>query len=103
MSYKIMKPKKSKPQKPKKKQITKAKARELAGKHVLRRLFKGRTVEDGAKVLLGMFILDKWRPKDTWVVYQNWDGPPMIRDSRVILVCKRTGRILYEGGACDVG
>lgn len=40
-----------------------------------------------------------------WPVYCPWnDGkPPMIRSSRVILVSKLTGKILYDGSASDEG
>lgn len=41
-----------------------------------------------------------------WTVYAPWmdghDGA-MIRSSRVILVSKRTGKILYDGSASDEG
>jgi hypothetical protein len=36
------------------------------------------------------------RREDTWVVYKN-PRVSAFRSSDVVVVCKRTGRVLYEG------
>ena len=59
-------------------------------------------VRDGAKVRLGIYFRDKWTAKDVWVVYKNPEGFG-LKSSDVVLVSKRTGRVLYEGSACDEG
>ncbi|HCE42863.1 MAG TPA: hypothetical protein DET40_04895 [Lentisphaeria bacterium] len=39
-----------------------------------------------------------------WYVYVPWgDGKIALRSSRVIIMSKATGKILYEGGAGDEG
>ena len=82
--------------------ITRAEARRRAGRHVLNRIFKGAVVRDGAKVRLGIYFRDKWTAKDVWVVYKNSEGFG-LKSSDVVLVSKRTGRVLYEGSAGDEG
>jgi hypothetical protein len=82
--------------------ITRREARHRAERYVLDRLFKGALVRDGAKVRLGIYFRDKWTAKDVWVVYQDSDGCG-FKSSYVVLVCKRTGRVLYEGSAGDEG
>ena len=82
--------------------ITQAEARRRAQRHVLNRLFKGAAVRDGAKVRLGDYFRNKWAAKDGWVVYKNSEGFG-LKSSDVVLVSKRTGRVLYEGSACDEG
>jgi hypothetical protein len=42
------------------------------------------------------------RRKKTWVVYKN-PRAIALRSSEVVVVCKRTGRVLYEGPAGDEG
>ena len=42
------------------------------------------------------------RRRDTWVVYKN-GFVTGLRASEVVVVCKRTGRVLYEGSAHDEG
>jgi hypothetical protein len=82
--------------------ITRAEARRRAERHVLNRMFKGATVRDGAEAKLCIYIRGDWSVKDAWVVYKN---PKEIafKSADVILVCKRTGRVLYEGSAGDEG
>ena len=89
--------------KPRKTQfITRAEARRRAERHVLNRLFNGATVRDGAKVRLGIYNRGNWTGKDVWVVYENSEESA-FKSSQVALVCKRTGRVLYEGSAHDEG
>ena len=89
------------------KRITPAEARRRAARHVLDRMFKGAKVEDGATAHLCLGYISgpspKWSVKDSWVVYQNLEEPLSLKSSSVILVCKRTGRVLYEGSAGDEG
>ena len=66
------------------------------------RLFKGARVRDGAKVRLGIYFRGDWTTKDVWVVYKNPEEIA-LKSSEVVLVSKRTGRVLYEGSACDEG
>ena len=97
--------KRSKPAKPvkgKTRFITSAEARRRAERHVINQMFKGATVRDGAEVRLGIYTRSNWTGKDVWVVYKN-AGENALKSSEVVLVCKRTGRVLYEGSAYDEG
>jgi len=95
--------KRRKPRKSKVQFITRAEARRRAERHVLNRMFKGALVRDGAKVRLGIYVpKGQWRNEDVWVVYKN-SNEIAFKSSDVVLVCKRTGRVLYEGSACDEG
>ena len=78
--------------------ITRAEARRRAERHVINRMFKGATVRDGMEAGHNIYNV---RRENTWVVYKN--GPPVIKSSNVVVVCKRTSRILYEGSANDEG
>jgi len=82
--------------------ITRAEARRRAERHVLNRMFKGATVRDGAEAKLCIYIRGDWSVKDAWVVYKN-PKEIALKSADVILVCKRTGRVLYEGSAGDEG
>lgn len=82
--------------------ITRAEARRRAEQHVLNRMFKGATVRDGAEAKLCIYIRGDWSVKDTWVVYKN-SKEIALKSSDVMLVCKRTGRVIYEGSANDEG
>ena len=75
--------------------ITRAEARRLAARHVVKRLFKGATVRDGTEAILNIYNV---RRKDTWVV-SKITGFPGFRSSEVVIICKRTGRVLYDGPA----
>lgn len=88
-----------KPRKGKKPFITRAEARRRAARHVLNRMFKGATVRDGATAGHNPYNV---RRENTWVVYLKLPvtGP---RSSEIIVVCKRTGRVLYEGPAHHEG
>lgn len=93
------------PQRPrprKAKLVTRAEARRRAERHILNRMFKGAKVRDGAAAKLCIYIRGDWSVKDTWVVYKN-PKEIALKSADVILVCKRTGRVLYEGSAGDEG
>jgi hypothetical protein len=92
----------AKPTKGKTQFITRADARRRAERYVLNRIFKGATVRDGAEVRLGIYTRSNWTGKNVWVVYKNAEENA-LKSSEVVLVCKRTGRVLYEGSACDEG
>lgn len=82
--------------------ITRAEAKRRAERHVLNRMFKSATVRDGAEAKLCIYIRGDWSVKDAWVVYKN-PKEIALKSADVILVCKRTGRVLYEGSANDEG
>ena len=45
-------------------------------------------------------IYRTWPEEPVWYVYVPWDdGLVYIRSSRVILIAKKDGRVLYDGGA----
>lgn len=79
--------------------ITRAEARRRAERHVLNRMFKNATARDGAAT--GGNIYNVLR-EDAWVVYKKCRGMG-LRSSDVVVVCKRTGRVLHEGSAHDEG
>ncbi len=78
--------------------MTKAR-RKRAGRHVLDRMFKGATVQDGEAARVHSYGM---RHKDTWVVYKHCAGTG-LRAFDVVVICGRTGRVLYEGSAGDEG
>lgn len=86
-----------------KRRITRAGALARAGRHLLDLMFKGATVLDGEDAWIKTYGV---RHKDTWVVYKNpnyrADGFA-LKSSDVVVVCKRTGRVLYEGPAGGEG
>ena len=82
--------------------ITRAEARRRAERHVLNRMFKGATVRAGEDVRLGIYFRGGWTAKDVWVVYKNPEEIA-LKSAEVVLVSKRTGRVLYEGSAGDEG
>ncbi len=89
--------------KPRKAQfITRAEARRRAERHVFNRMFGGAKVQDGATAKLCIYNRGDWSANDVWVVYKN---PKEIafKSAEVVLVSKRTGRVLYEGSAGDEG
>jgi hypothetical protein len=85
------------------KPITPAEARRRAAAHVLNRMFKGAKVADGAKIRLGIYAAGSWKPAEVWIVYKNPDSAMALKSSDIIVVAKRTGRVLYEGPAGDEG
>ena len=82
--------------------ITRAEARRRAERYVFDRMFGGAEVRDGAKAKLCIYNRGDWSPENVWVVYKN-PKEIALKSSDVILVCKRTGRVLYEGSANDEG
>lgn len=70
-----------------------------AKRHVIDRLFKGATVRDGEEARVNAYHV---RRKDTWVVYGKC-APTGLQPSEVVVICTRTGRVLYEGSAGDEG
>jgi hypothetical protein len=91
--------KSAKPSKGKGQFITRADARQWAARHVTNRMFKGAVVRDGATAGHNAYNV---RREDTWVVQKK---QPMtgLRSSEIVVVCKCTGRVLYEGAAGDEG
>ena len=87
-----------KPRSGKKGFISRAEARRRAARHILNQTFKGATVRDGAD----SGNIYNVRRADTWVVYIN-PRAGALQSSDVVVVCKRTGRVLYEGSAHDEG
>jgi len=91
--------KRPKPRRVKVQFITRAEARRLAERHILNRMFKGATVREGAEAGHNIYNV---RRKDTWVVYKNSEEIA-LKSAQLVVVCKRTGRVLYEGSAHDEG
>ena len=84
--------------------LTRAEARRRAERHVLDRMFKGAKVRDGAKVHWFVYnVSEMLARRGVWLVYKNSDNPAALQSSCIIAVCKRTGRVLYEGSAGDEG
>ncbi|MEI8290999.1 MAG: hypothetical protein WCH99_16155 [Verrucomicrobiota bacterium] len=85
--------------------ITAAAARRHAAQFVLKEMFAGARVCDGSKARLCIYdTTGKLAGKRFWVVYPNpTEIPAAIRSSAVIVVCQRTGKILYAGSAQDEG
>jgi hypothetical protein len=67
--------------------ITRTDARRRAERHVLKRTFKGATVQNGAALRLGIYNRGDWTNKDVWVVYKNSEETA-LKSSEVVLVCK---------------
>src|SRR5258707_13857930 len=82
-----------------KRHVTATHARRLAARHVLKGMFKGATVRDGAEVRLRIFNVPT---AGAWIVYENLPCLA-LQSSKVVAVCKRTGRIIYEGSAAGAG
>ena len=79
--------------------ITRAEARRRAERHVWNRMFGGARVRVGAAANV---LYYNQGASDLWVVYKN-PKDITIRSAEVVVVCKRTGRVLYEGSAGDEG
>jgi hypothetical protein len=82
--------------------ITRAEARRQAERHVLNQMFGGAMVQDGATAKLCIYNRGDWSANGVWVVYKN-PKEVALKSADVILVSKRTGRVLYEGSAGDEG
>lgn len=78
--------------------ITAAEARRLAVRHVVGRMFAGAKVVDGKHADMSVYTLPR---EGVWVVFKQARGAPALRSAEVIVVCQRTGKILYEGPAND--
>ena len=65
-------------------------------------MFDDVPVRDGMKVRPGLHNYYVPR-KDVWVVFPKIEREPGFRSSTVVVVCKRTGRVLYAGSANDEG
>ena len=63
-------------------------------------MFGGARVADGKHARMAVYDL---RTEDAWVVFKNSRELAALRTSEVVVVCKRTGRILYDGPANDEG
>jgi hypothetical protein len=96
-------PRKSRPRRQPRKRITPAEARRRAAAHVLNRMFKGAKVTDSDKVRLGIYAAGSWKAAEVWIVYKNPDSAMSLKSSDIVVVAKRTGRVLYEGPAGDEG
>ncbi len=83
-----------------KRPISAAEARQRAIRHVVRQMFGGAKVADGKHAGMSVYNLPA---VDAWVVFKNSREFLGLRSSEVIVVCKRTGRVLYEGPANDEG
>ena len=85
--------------------ITTDEAWRLAARHVLSQMFLRAPVKDGSQVRLGLYDpTGKLARQPVWVVYPNPRGNHTdIKASEVIVVCQRTGKILYAGSAHDEG
>ena len=87
----------------KKRFITREEARKQAALHAAKRMFKGAMVLDGAEAGPSILMRVGGTPKEYWVVYKNDENPLGFKSSGIVAVCKRTGRVLYEGTAGDEG
>lgn len=64
-------------------------------------MFDGVPVRDGEEARLRLYNV---RRKDVWVVLPKIERELSgFRSSTVVMVCKRTGRVLYAGPAKDEG
>ena len=79
--------------------LTRVEARQRAVRHVIKRMFKDARVLDGDVARHNAYNV---RQAATWLVYKKLPGRE-LRAAEVVVVCKRTGRVLYEGSACDEG
>jgi hypothetical protein len=79
--------------------ITAAEAKRRAARYLASKMFEGLTVLDGESVRCNIYGV---REKETWLIKQPSPFPEP-RPSQVVVVCKRTGRILYDGLAGDEG
>src|SRR5262245_35560500 len=77
--------------------ITAMDAKRRAERHLANRIFKALTVVEGDGARRWTYGLSR---RDVWVV-QFDSFPARLAPSQIVLVCKRTGRILYDGLACD--
>ncbi|MFM8468798.1 MAG: hypothetical protein ACKODH_02325 [Limisphaerales bacterium] len=77
-----------------------AEARRRAVRRVVRRTLTHLRVPDGKHADMSVYDLPR---ESVWVVFKQARGVPALRSAEVIVVCQRTGRILYDGPANDEG
>jgi hypothetical protein len=82
-----------------KRHITAAEAKRRAARYLAIKMFKGLTVLDGEDVRYNIYSV---RGKETWLIQQP-SSFPESQPTQVVVVCKRSGRILYAGSASDEG
>ena len=79
----------------KKRVIAAAEARQRAARHVIGRIFSGVLVRDGARA---KWNINGVRRKDVWLVCRKQRRlDQWIPAQDLMVVCKRTGRVLYAG------
>ena len=76
--------------------ITPEQARRLAARHMMPPMFDGVPVRDDVKARLLLYGVPR---KDVWVVFPKIERGQRLGPSTVVVVCKRTGRVLYVGEA----
>ncbi|MGH7939817.1 MAG: hypothetical protein ACREFR_01940 [Limisphaerales bacterium] len=65
-------------------------------------MFNEAKVPDGAEAGPRIHLPVAAEPKDLWI-FKNRGDSPGLGSSEIVIVCKRTGRVLYEGSAGDEG
>jgi hypothetical protein len=82
--------------------VSPAQARKLAVRQTRDAGFIGAKVEDGSAVRWWAYSI---RRKEVWIVFRKRDEHEqyLLSSSRIVVVCKRTGAVLYVGDACDEG
>ena len=79
--------------------LAKRKALARAQEHCLPSLFEFRHAKPSDQP-----VLYNAPKEDCWTIYAPWldgKGGSMLRSSRIIMVSKKTGEILYDGSAND--
>jgi len=79
--------------------ITATDAKRRALRHLANKLFKSLTLVDSGGTPWRIYGLAH---REVWLV-QIGASSPRLAPTRVVAVCKHTGRILYDGLACDEG
>ena len=79
--------------------ITAAEAKRRAARYLANKMFKALTVLDGEHVRCNIYNVSV---KGTWLIQQS-SSFPEPRPTQIVVVCKRSGRILYDGSASDEG
>jgi len=82
--------------------VSPTQARKLAVRQTKDVGFVGAKVEDGNSVRWLAFCV---RREEVWIVYRRRDEHEqwLLSSSRIAVVCKRTGTVLYVGDAQDEG
>ena len=65
-------------------------------------MFKAAKVRKSKTIRGQVYSRGNWTSEEVWVVYKSSE-PFVLASSEVVLVCKRTGRVVYEGSANDEG